>query len=363
MSIAILATGDEIIYGDTLNSNTQALSQMLTSEGLKVRTHMACKDDEGEMKACFEFLSHQHDTIIITGGLGPTTDDKTRFALADFLDIELVVFDKAIEHIEEIVKRASLSMNPGNRQQALFPKGTTLLENPFGTAMGAYFTHKSRCWILLPGPPQECLPMFKNDVLPGLAKKTTAGKSLLKWRVFGMAESQMAQLLEDALKDVPCETGYRLEVPYVEFKVRCEPHLADKITQIIAPLVATHIIAPPEKRASTMLSEKLAHLNDKIIIIDDATGGKLQRSIQRPENSEHVLFHDDPNIAIQFYISGLSEYWQQSTQQTTQITIKYCDETQCGSETHEIPFRSPRVIDYATEWLSFRLFHLIDQLH
>lgn len=363
MSIAILATGDEIINGDTLNTTSQALAQALSSEGLSVGMMLACGDSQDVIHSCLEFLTQKHDLIILTGGLGPTSDDRTRFALARFLNLQLVEQQEAFDHIQRLLCRTSLKLNAGNRQQALFPRGARLLPNPFGTAMGASISCKDKQYILLPGPPRECLPMFDACVLPDLTKVKKDGNILLKWRVFGVAESEIGQTLDQALEGVDCETGYRLEVPYIEFKVRCQPAQIARVKKIIDPLVAPYIISPPEQRASTQLIERLTALGASIEIIDDATGGRLQAALQRPGNHNLVTFHEHHSAALHFHITGLEAYWGGQQASSSDMTIHYRAGKQQGREQHNIPYRSALVLDYATEWLSFRLLHLINQLH
>ena len=364
MSIAILATGDELIQGDTLNTNSHAIAQALSSEGLPLGLHLVCGDQEPEIFDCIKFLAQKHDCIILTGGLGPTSDDRTRFALARFLNIPLIEFPDALTHIQNRLKQANLTMNSGNHQQAMFPESAMLLANPNGTAMGCYFVHSGITFILLPGPPRECLPMFNAYVLPHLQRMQHVNTQQLKWRLFGVAEGEIAQILDSALATVECETGYRLETPYVEFKVRCKPTLIDRVRDIVEPLVSPHIIAAPEHKASERLRDVIRELQVPIVIIDEVTGGVLQNSLQRPENYFKLSFSDNINIPLRFYVSGLAEYWGQlSGSATTQLTIKYQNNTEQGSESHQIPYRSNLVIYYAAEWLSFRLLHLINQLH
>jgi len=364
MSIAILATGDELIQGDTLNTTSQALAHTLSAAGLPVGLHLACGDTEQQIHECLAFLAQHHDIIILTGGLGPTSDDRTRFALARFLQLTLVEFPAAIAHIQARLARANVGMNDGNRQQAFFPEQAVLLANPAGTAMGCYLSAQQKMFILLPGPPRECLPMFKEQVLPLLELTRHNDKQLLKWRLFGVAEGQIAQILDDALSAIDCETGYRLDTPYVEFKVRCQDSDVDEVMQIIDPLVAPHIIASPEQKASERLRALIKDLAEPMVIIDDATGGALQILLQQPENYMKLSFQHRPNVDLQFHLSGLKEYWSQHADAAvTSLTIKYQNNKGQGSETHQIPYRSPLVVDYAAEWLSFRLLHLIDQLH
>lgn len=363
--IAILATGDEIIYGDTLNTNGYAIANALTSEGLSIGFHLSCGDNEQELLACLEFLCKKHDIIILTGGLGPTSDDLTRFALARFLKTTLIEFPDALTHIQARLARANLKLNSGNRQQALFPPDATILPNPHGTAMGCYCRAHDKLFILLPGPPRECLPMFNEHVLPVLQKTQHTDKCLLKWRLFGVAEGEIAEILGNALSGVNCEIGYRLETPYVEFKVRCSAEQVETIKSIIEPLIRPHIIASPEQKASERLRQTIEKMRVPITIIDDATGGVMQTLLQRPSTHQWLTFHgtESDENKLYFHLSGLDEYWSQQLGSTTEVTITYRHEKKHGSEKHKIPYRSPLVVDYAAEWLSFRVLHLINQLH
>ena len=99
MSTAILATGDEIIHGDTLNTNSQYIAKALGSEGISLGYHLCSSDKETDLVNALNFLKQSHDTIIITGGLGPTSDDRTRYALASSIQHPLVEYPEAVEHL------------------------------------------------------------------------------------------------------------------------------------------------------------------------------------------------------------------------------------------------------------------------
>lgn len=366
MTIAILSTGDEIIYGDTLNTNGHTIARNLSSEKLRVGLHLSCSDLEQDIMSCLDFLSQTHDTIILTGGLGPTSDDRTRFALARFLNIELEEHPSALAHVQTLLSRANLQCNAGNRQQALFPVDATLLPNPNGTAMGCCYFYNNKRYILLPGPPRECLPMFDMYVLPELQKLRHDDKQLLKWRLFGVAEGEIAHILDGALTNVDCEIGYRLETPYVEFKVRCCDDVISDVKQIVEPLVAAYIISPPEYKASDMLRLKIEELQIPIVIMDDVTGGLLQTLLQRPGDYQSLMFYERPShdkrVGLHFHLRGLDEYWLQQSTETIQVSIAYHAKDVHGCETHQLPHRR-LIVEYAVEWISFRLLHLINQLH
>lgn len=363
MTIALLATGDELITGDTLNTNSHKIANALASEGLLIGLHLTTGDAEDQIVECIDFLCKQHDVLIITGGLGPTSDDRTRFALARYLDTPLLPYAEAMNHIQHHLRRTTLSISAGNQQQAMFTVNANLLPNPFGTAMGCSCVWGDKLFILLPGPPRECLPMFNNHVLPLLKDKTHTTNIQLKWRLFGVAESQIAQIIDDALAHLDVETGYRLETPYVECKVRCDRQLADEVETILSPLLEPHIISSTELKASEQLKALIEEKQIKLSIEDHATGGLLQCLLQQPSNSYLLHFNSKKPQPLHVEFSGLEEYWQsQEGKNETCVTINYSYQQSKGQETHQLPYRTALVVHIAAEWLCFRLIHLIERI-
>lgn len=362
MKIAIIATGDEIVHGDTLNTNACDLAQILNAEGFPPDIHLACCDSEQQMIDSLHWLSPDYNLIIFIGGLGPTSDDRTRFALATFLGRPLLEYPEAIRHIQERFQQTDIKLNAGNRQQALFPESTRLLPNPFGSAMGGYYKDERCLYVLLPGPPRECLPMFNQQVMPMLHGLQHSDRALLKWRLFGVAESIIGEILDNALADLPCETGYRLEIPYVEFKVRCDKALATEVKRRIEPLIAPYIIATIEQKASDKLRQWFDVRKIPATIIDDATGGILQTLIQRPENHAFLHFHADENKDLTIKIKGLAAYWTQENQileVNLDIALTWKGKTQ--KESHLLQYRSALIIHYAAELACYRIFEMLEK--
>lgn len=364
MAIALLATGDEIVHGDTLNTNAHLIAHTLSSEGLPLGMHMACSDKEADLLASLNFLTQHHDILIIIGGLGPTSDDITRFVLAKFTQSTLVEHATALNHIQERLRHVKIPLNAGNLQQCLFPETAQLLPNAHGTAMGCAYKWLDKLFFLLPGPPKECLPMFHHHALPLLQQTAHSDKKILKWRVFGIPESEFAHKMEQALLGINCQVGYRWESPYIEFKVRCKKELVSTIRAIIEPLVQPHIISKVEHRASDELRECLLKNQQSISIVDEATGGLLQLTLYKPGLHHLLHFNNSHQTDTCFHISGLNDYWEQKPiSGNTELRIHYHHRQQEGSESYQIPYRTPAVLEYATEWLSFRLLQLINQLH
>jgi len=395
MTIAILATGDEIVHGDTLNTNGQLIAKALSSEGLPLGLHLTCADKEEALCESIRFLAAQHNIIISIGGLGPTSDDLTRFVFAKVFALGLQEYPEALAHIEARLHRANLPFDGGNRQQALFPPETTLLPNPNGTAMGCIFLAQDILCIFLPGPPRECLPMFEQYVLPRLQETQRSQKQLLSWQLFGVAEGQVAAQLEEALAGLGCKLGYRLDMPYLEFKVFCTSSQVDQVKALVDPLVAAHIISLPKQKASQQLRQRLRTLPYRLVINDQATGGMLESLLRHPETNDFINFQasnrdeelSDPGptyTGLVIEIKGLKEYWQGQEKNQTELWIHYNlnntlpslaggrragDEgvqknPLMGFEHHIIPYRnSGYILGWAAEWLSFRILHLINTFH
>ncbi len=134
----------------------------------------------------------------------------------------------AQKHLTEYQKKSTVLNIQNRKQETLFPQNALLLDNPFGTAMGAWIEAHHQTIIMLPGPPRECLPMWEQEVLPKLLARVTAGLPWMRWLVFGIPEAALIDDLDALLKDIPHELGYRCSMPYVEIKVQADaPYRAD----------------------------------------------------------------------------------------------------------------------------------------
>jgi nicotinamide-nucleotide amidase len=243
--IGLLATGNELAEGDILNTNGQAIAQTLINQHLPVGSHVISSDVDYDIEEALRFLLQSHSHIIITGGLGPTSDDRTRYALSNVIGKELILDDATWQYIGERLTQRGFAIHPANRQQALFPQGAQILPNKNGTAAGCRVQHNDKIIYMLPGPPLECLTIFEEFVLPGLiATQTSSKKIKLSWRVSGVIESEIAAQVDAAMQPYPVVTGYRMVKPYLDVKIYCEQHakfdeMLDVINKLLEPYLVT----------------------------------------------------------------------------------------------------------------------------
>ena len=170
MRIEILNTGTELLLGTTLNRHGAWIGERLFELGLRVERQVTVPDGEAVRDALAECVGRS-DVVLVTGGLGPTSDDLTREAAAEAMGIELIEDEHAVRVIEAFFAKLDRPMAEGNLKQALIPCGADVLPNLNGTAPGVYVPPrlgkgKACAVFLLPGPPNELHPMFEDEVVP-----------------------------------------------------------------------------------------------------------------------------------------------------------------------------------------------------
>jgi molybdenum cofactor synthesis domain-containing protein len=156
MDTIIVAIGDEVVCGQTVNSNATRIASALTQFGLNVKMHLALTDDIEQLKTMLPSIATQCSLIVTTGGLGPTTDDRTRSALTQAFGWKFTKDEQWFAHLKKVFSRDDHALS----SQALVPEGAIVLQNPEGTACGFMHQYQS-CWIVvLPGVPGECAAML-----------------------------------------------------------------------------------------------------------------------------------------------------------------------------------------------------------
>ena len=153
--------GTELLLGSIVNSDAQMISRELSALGINVYWHTVVGDNPGRLEQAVNAAKGRADILITTGGLGPTCDDLTKQTLARCFGLELEFDGRSMERIEDYFRRMDRPMTENNRQQAWLPRGCTVFDNDWGTAPGCAFQAEGVHVLMLPGPPSECLPMFR----------------------------------------------------------------------------------------------------------------------------------------------------------------------------------------------------------
>ncbi|MSP53107.1 MAG: competence/damage-inducible protein A [Gammaproteobacteria bacterium] len=218
------------------------MDQQLFANGITVGEHLIVADNETGILKAITYQLQNHNILIITGGLGPTSDDLTRFALAKYLQTPLLFNEEWWRNICQRLQKRHLKIHENNRQQCLFPEGGILLPNEYGTAAGCFVEHKQQQIFMLPGPPKKCLAMFSEYVLLRLTHLFQPHYRL-KWLLAGVSESEIAAKIEAAIPHLNCHFGYRLNYPDLEFKLSaCDAATLEQAKKEILPIVQDYLV-------------------------------------------------------------------------------------------------------------------------
>lgn len=220
MTCAVLSIGTELTRGELINSNAAWLAAGLTDLGFEVTEHATVDDDCDRIVAALVRLSKHAEVIVCTGGLGPTTDDLTTAAVATMLGVPLARDEGSLDHIRRRFERLGRTMSESNRKQADFPKGSTVLPNPIGTAPGFEIGVGNARAYFMPGVPSEMKRMFEEQVVSRIRDIAPSDSHQLHFRTFGLPESVVGEKLHGVEEAFPGVTiGYRAHFPEIEVKV------------------------------------------------------------------------------------------------------------------------------------------------
>lgn len=204
MKVQIITIGDEILIGQIIDTNSAWMAQQLNANGAQVVRIESIGDEYEEIQQTLDRSIANADVVLITGGLGPTKDDITKKALADYFNTEMEFHPESFERIVKIFERWGRTTTEAHRQQCYMPKNAELLFNKMGSAPGMWFEHKNTVIISMPGVPYEMKYIMKYGVIPRLKERFPMQGILHRTiRTVGEGESRIAERIEDIESALP----------------------------------------------------------------------------------------------------------------------------------------------------------------
>lgn len=286
MRIEVVNTGTELLLGKVVNTHAAFFGQELFKLGLRVQRQTTIPDGD-DIRSVLEEAFPRCDLILITGGLGPTSDDITREVVAEMLGRELHLDEEILETIRNMFRERGLRASRANDRQATVPEGSVVLKNPLGTAPGLYFPpdgeKKSPHLFLLPGPPRELKPMFEEQVYPRLAamRSEELGNNIWRnFRIYGVGESAIAAKLEKKLAAFTnLEVGYCARLGEVDLRLIGLPEAVDAASEIVREAYVEEIIAESEDSIEKIVIEMLAERGEIVSTAESCTGGLIASTL------------------------------------------------------------------------------------
>ncbi len=237
MNCELISVGTEILLGDILNTNARFLSKELAALGISLMYQTTVGDNTQRLRDCLDLAFTRADTVILTGGLGPTPDDLTKEVCADYFGKALIMREDILEEIRSYFSSKGITMPESNSKQALVPEDSTVLENRNGTAPGCIMEDGERKIIILPGPPREMEPMFTEQVVPYLKKFSHSVIKSHTVRTFGIGESAMSEKVADLLeKENPTVAPYAKDGEAL-LRVTAKAESEEEADRLISPLL------------------------------------------------------------------------------------------------------------------------------
>jgi len=225
VNVATLSIGDELVFGEVIDTNAAVIGAALHDHGLKVRRHMTVGDAETEIIDALLALAGASDAVIVSGGLGPTSDDITARAAARATGNRLVRNETALAHLQGMAEKLGSDNLPLNEKQAFLPARATVIPNPVGTACGFLLNHEGRFFAFLPGVPGEMARMLHETVIPFLLARVKRQRVLRTGtlKVFGPSEARVNELLHGLVQPgTGVSLAYGITFPEIFVKVRAE---------------------------------------------------------------------------------------------------------------------------------------------
>ncbi|HEY9840066.1 MAG: competence/damage-inducible protein A [Candidatus Sericytochromatia bacterium] len=371
----VLAVGTELTSGQVINSNAAWLASQLTEAGVETMLHWTVPDDRPLIREALAAAAQKTRLVLITGGLGPTTDDFTREVVADWLGQPLAFDQASWERLEEKARNYGFTLGSSQKQQCYFPQGAEVFANPAGTADAFGCFSADFNLVVLPGPPMEIKALWAAGVFARLQPllPERAPVKLYRWQCLGIGEGNLGELVEAALADESgIVTGYRAHAPYIEFKLwvpadRDPAPLLEKVESVLS----LWIVLRDDEDAAVRL---LAALAQPVRIIDGATGGMLAARLreglkQAPRTHELILEtrwqpQPDPQQAmawlaeaqapetLQLAIGGLRDgQWSLGLRQGEQLKFELCKLPWAGPRERSLRYVCEKALMTFREWL------------
>ncbi len=303
MTVELISVGTELLLGNIVNTNANYLSQKCAQLGFSLYYQVTVGDNEGRLCESIRTALNRSDILILTGGLGPTQDDMTKEAVAKIMERELIMDDASRERIASYFrfryqKEVNSVVTENNWKQALKIDGSIVVENNNGTAPGYIVEQEGKTVILMPGPPNEMIPMFEEAIYPYLTKKQNKIFVSKMVKICGIGESKAETDIMDLIN---AQTNPTI-APYakngeVHFRVTASADHKEEAVKLIQPVVeelyrrfGVNIYSTDEDESlEEVLVKRLQEKNYTIVTAESCTGGMLTGRLVNVAGISNIL--------------------------------------------------------------------------
>lgn len=302
MVVSIISIGQELLLGDTINTNASWMGRLLSEHGMILRKVLMIGDDAQMINRALDQTLKSSDLVLMTGGLGPTHDDITKTTLAEYFGVEFVRHQPSFDHIKEIFERRGMNFSVSNHSQSDVLSNAEVLFNKTGTAPGMWIERKGRILVVLPGVPREMKYLMNHEVMPRLLVKNghSAGYFSKYLQIVGIGESNLSDLVigdtspftgeNVSLAYLPHTHGITLRISSYAKDAKTAEKQAQPLIDHISTTAREYIFADEaDIMLETAVVRLLATQGKKVATAESCSGGQLSHLITNVSGSSDVF--------------------------------------------------------------------------
>ncbi len=289
MKASIITIGDELLIGQTVDTNSAFIGAEMSKLGFDVHKITSIHDRREDILEAMKEAAGKSDVVLITGGLGPTSDDITKQTLCEYFNTKLVVDTHVLKMIESMMAARNFAMNENNRKQAEVPESCRVLENRTGTAPGMWFEDKNTIYISMPGVPHEMKHLMTEHVLPELKEKFTSQIIIHRnIMTYGTFEARLAEILtgfETGLPEnirlayLPASGVIKLRLTGTgDNQIKLKNLMDDQVNKLYK-IIPEFIYGENEESLQMVIGKLLKQGNRTLCTAESCTGGEVAHLI------------------------------------------------------------------------------------
>lgn len=298
MKIEIISIGDELLIGQTVNTNASWIGEQLINIGIQLQWVTTVGDSAERLKQALHIAESRSDVILLTGGLGPTHDDVTKTIVCEYFDSQLVVNEEVLQRVKERFRKRGYTMAKVNEEQARVPHNADIMMNDLGTAPGMIFRQHDKTVFVMPGVPREMQSMMTSYVLPELKQKLNGKVILVKnLMTTGVPESTLYEQLDNLQKVeelahiafLPNLYGVKLRLmTRGDSKQEAQDKL-DRAEQLIRDKISASIYSEGEVALEEVVATLLSERHETLAIAESCTGGMVSNKVTNISGSSQFF--------------------------------------------------------------------------
>lgn len=298
--VSIISIGDELLIGQTINTNAAYIGEKLTSLGFEVVRNFTVGDMKEDILKVLKEAEEISDFVFVTGGLGPTHDDVTRSCILEYFQTELVFDEQTFERIKKLFERRNIPLPEINRDQAMVPKIAKVIPNDYGTAPGYDISKNGKRFFIMPGVPYEMKGMMEQTILPELKKYIQSKGIFYNQKILyttGIPESALYSKLEDirSLFDelkvafLPSQFGVKIRLSMRSGNEELNWQKIKYIEEKIRERVDDYIYSDEDLSIEEVIGKILTEKKLKIAVAESCTGGLICNRITNVPGSSNYF--------------------------------------------------------------------------